>query len=227
MILTSDWTRTGSQQGSNDGGTYLNPEGVAYYVKHSESSDHARNEVLASRLYALAGIRAAVVTLIETEQGLGVASLMIEGAAADLKSRKSDAEYLAQIQQGFAVDAWLANWDVAGLVYDNIVSDINGCPVRIDAGGALLFRAMGAPKGGAFGHNVSEVSTLANGSNRTSAALLGSMTAEQVAQSIEIVAGLTDQQIRSAVESVGFGEQTSQTLVNTLLARRDDLAARL
>jgi hypothetical protein len=47
------------------------------------------------------------------------------------------------VTDAFAVDAWLANWDVAGLNYDNTVL-VQGRAVRIDVGGSLRYRASAA-----------------------------------------------------------------------------------
>ena len=48
-------TRVGGQLGSNPAGLYQDADGRRYYIKTLESLDHARNERLAARLYALAG----------------------------------------------------------------------------------------------------------------------------------------------------------------------------
>jgi hypothetical protein len=37
------------------------------------------------------------------------------------------------------VDAWLANYDVAGTGHDNIIVDNNGVAHRIDSGGGLRY----------------------------------------------------------------------------------------
>jgi hypothetical protein len=51
------------------------------------------------------------------------------------------------LKKGFIVDVLLANWDVIGMEFDNIIIPKNGKPaVRIDNGGSLIFRAQGKKK---------------------------------------------------------------------------------
>ena len=59
------------------------------------------------------------------------------------------------------MDAWLGDWDVVGLNYDNLLQK-GGRAVRIDVGGSLRFRAQGGVKGQAFGKTVDEFDTLRN-----------------------------------------------------------------
>ncbi len=51
-----------------------------------------------------------------------------------------------EAQRFWAVDVLLSHWDVVGLVMDNLLVDQKNRPVRIEAGGAGLFRAQGTPK---------------------------------------------------------------------------------
>jgi hypothetical protein len=44
---------------------------------------------------------------------------------------------------------------------DNL-GTVNGVPTALDLGGALSFRAQGAPKGAAFGSTVGELDTMRN-----------------------------------------------------------------
>src|SRR5690606_1928514 len=112
----STWKKVGEQGGSNPGGTYEAPDGSRYYVKFSKSSDHARNEVLADTLYKMAGVDTANLQLLDLGNGkLGTASPIMENAKQDLSSKMKSKSYLDKIREGFAADAWLANWDVAGL----------------------------------------------------------------------------------------------------------------
>jgi len=56
----------------------------------------------------------------------------------------------------------LANWDVVGLEYDNIGCADKKCSkaFRVDVGGALLYRALGQPKGKLFNSIPTEHKTL-------------------------------------------------------------------
>ena len=94
---------------------------------------------------------------------------------------------LSGVAEGFAVDAWLGNWDVVGLGYDNL--QCNGKKaIRVDVGGALEYRAQGKKKGNAFGLTVSEVDTLRDASVNPQAA--------------HVFAGLTQDQIKESVKNV-------------------------
>ena len=228
-VSTADWTRTGGPAGStvrNDSGFYRDPDGGEHYVKTPSSEDAARNEVLAGQLYKLAGVDVANTRLVDHNGKLSVDSEIVPGSRPDLADRLDDPGYKRRLQEGFAVDAWLANWDVAGLGYDNVVSDRDGNPVRIDAGGALMYRAQGAPKGEAFGDSVGEWDTLRDGSNPNAAALFGDMTDEQLRASAQRVLNISPQQIDEAVDAAGFDPDTAAMLKDRLKARRLDIARR-
>lgn len=222
------WRKVSGSLGTHPGGFYVTPERARYYVKEARSPAHARNEILASRLYALAGVP--VVHLEPVRRcGLlvGTASPVVVGARADLWEHLADPAYMARVWAGFAVDAWLANWDVVGEDFDNIVSDAQGRPVRVDVGGSLLFRAMGAPKGDDFGPDVREWETLRDGTNPMTAAVFGAMTPEHLHAAAAQVLTLTTEQISHAVRSVGFDRRTGQGLAAQLLTRRASLARRI
>jgi hypothetical protein len=67
-----------------------------------------------------------------------------------------------EMQNGFVLDALLANWDVMGIyASDNVLIDKNGTPYRIDNGGALNYSGLGNLKpAGAFGNEVTELDKL-------------------------------------------------------------------
>lgn len=229
-IDISGWTKKpGSQMGSNAGGIYTDQNGKEWYVKLSQSDDHARSEVLADDLYKAAGVQTSNLKLADVGGGkLGTASEMMPGVKQDLSSHLNDPAYMAKIQDGFAVDALLANWDVAGLGYDNIVTDAHGNPVRVDPGGALLFRAQGQPKGDQFGNKVGEWESLrgqGSHSNAQATALFGKMTDQQLADSAKHVEALTPEKINSIVDAIGFDHKTATELKDKLAARREDIIA--
>jgi hypothetical protein len=93
-----------------------------------------------------------------------------------------------QIGKNFALDALMANWDVVGLTKDNILVK-DGVALRADNGGALLYRAQGAPKGAKFGAEVTELESMRNSSiNPSTAAVYKHLTDAEVRQQmIEIV----------------------------------------
>lgn len=225
MKNTTAFRRITGPLGTQPGGVFETPKGQRYYVKQSKSDDHARNEVLASLLYTMAGVDVVQVELVEHNGRLGTSSPMIDGAKQDLYKRlqSRDSDYKAKIRRSFAVDAWLANWDVAGLVFDNIVSDANDNPVRVDTGGCLLYRGMGEPKGAWFGNKADEWETMRDFVDAPQAAhLFAGITREDLLVSALKVVMVTSEQIRGAVRSVGFGEPVASLLI----ARRVDIANR-
>jgi hypothetical protein len=220
----SGMKKVGGQAGSNVGGTFESPEGQRYYVKKAKSAQHASNEVAASQFYALAGIDVPQVIKGENATGLGsglqTASRMVPNAKSNLKTKLGDSAYKKKVQEGFAIDAWLANWDVAGLSYDNIVTDADGKPHRIDVGGALLYRAQGKPKGTAFGNTVTELKTMRTGSvNAQAAALFGDMTDDDIRASAAKLATISESDIDQVVANSGLPSHVATTLKN----RRQDI----
>jgi len=90
-----------------------------------------------------------------------------------------------KIRQGFVADAFLANWDVLGRVYDNVLVK-DGVPYRIDNGGALFFRAKGGMKPvSQFSNVVVELDTMRTmypgGSNNT---IFGPLTNDDIHKQI-------------------------------------------
>src|SRR4029077_19762231 len=79
-------------------------------------------------------------------------------------------------QEDFAIQAWIANWDAAGIDNTNIGIDENGQVVPTDLGGSLLYRAQGEPKGAGFNQFAPEWDSLRDSTvNQQTADLYGSM----------------------------------------------------
>ncbi len=216
------WEKIGGQLGSNEGGTYRDPQGNEYYVKVPKSPSHAQNESLASTFYEELGINATQVSLGFDNGELRIVSPMVQGSTPDFESRLDDQDYINKLKEGFAVDAWLANWDVVGLVYDNVISDSDGNPLRVDPGGSLLWRARGLPKGDAFGDEVVELDTFRDADlNPQSASVFGNMTDEEVRMSAEKLLQITPQRIDELVDSIVTDPKEAATLKTRLKRRRD------
>jgi hypothetical protein len=180
----------GPQAGSNPGGLYEDSMGKKWYIKFPASEDHAKNELLASKLYGLLGIDGPHCKLVRKDGKVGIASAIIDGLKIDAAALASGAPGVAE---GFGADAWLGNWDTMGLGFDNMKVDAKGHAVRIDPGGALLFRAQGGPKGDAFGTTVTETVTLRDPKlNPQSASVFGKLTQEQITQSMVPVMEIPD-----------------------------------
>lgn len=223
---TSSWKQVGGQAGSNEGGLYEAPDGTRYYIKTGETPSHARTELLTTRFYREAGIPIPEVTEVSHHGQVAVASKMVPGAKSDLGSRLGDEPYLDKIREGFAIDAWVQNWDVVGMVFDNIVSDENGNPFRIDTGGSLIYRAQGKPKGDAFGPEVVELDTFRDPSKKSGKVFSG-ITNEQMHDSGMRLQAITPEKIDEIVDGVGLDEGEAQHIKEVLKARRSFILDKL
>lgn len=111
-------------------------------MKVPKSTNIAKNEILASKLYTAAGVTVRELKQASAGGKTAIASLIIP----DLEKFADGSEHVAGVMDGFAVDAWLANWDVVGLLHDNLLVNENSRAVRVDVGGSLLYRAQGEPQ---------------------------------------------------------------------------------
>lgn len=222
---TANWKKVGAQAGSNPGGVFEDENGQKWYVKQSKSDAHARAEVLSDQLYKASGIDAAGVKLAKVNGKLGTASPMIDGAKDDLYSKYSDKTYMDKIREGFAVDAWLANWDVLGLEDDNIITNAEGNPVRIDTGGTLMFRAQGGLKNsqqpGAWGNEVKDWDGLRQFGTAPKA--FKDMSDQQMVDSAARVEAVTPEEIDAMVDALGYTGGDALHVANILKARREDI----
>lgn len=220
----SNLTKIGNQKGSNPGGIYQDTTtGKKYYVKEPDSEDIARNEVLAAKLYEAAGVDVPTLHLMKEGKTVRIASEIIEDLQQDGSQLASG--NIQGINDNFMVDAWLANWDVAGLGYDNLL--IKGSKaIHIDVGGALRYRAQGGLKGQAFGKEVLEIESLRDlGMNPQSAAVFANVTKDDMVAGARRVLSLSSQQIEEMVETYGPTTKRERTrLVNTLVARQKYIA---
>ena len=222
------WKKVGPQTGSNPGGMYTDPTGQRWYVKFMGDTAKARerslNEVVATDLYRAAGVNVPEVQMLRYGGGkTGVASRIQQ-------VKKGTPDTLGKVEgvhDGMAVDAWLANWDVVGLEFDNLAINAAGKAIRIDTGGSMLYRAQGAPKGKAWGNVVTEMESLRNkGINPQAARVFGNITETQLRASVERVAAMTDEQIATIVQTRWGLNPKSQGLIDTLKARRNDMRAK-
>jgi hypothetical protein len=188
-------------------------------VKTLESVAHARNEMLAAKLYQLAG--APTLSYVPTQSPDQIAT---EWVALDKRCvAHLSASERKQAQQWLGVHAWTANWDAAGFDGDN-QGVVNGQVVTLDVGGALAFRAHGDPKGKAFGTRVDELDVLrSEEANPHAARLFADMGRDEISQAIMKVVQIPDEQIRKII----LDHSGSQALAEKMIARKADMAGRL
>lgn len=212
----------GPQKGSNPGGLYKDTTtGDTWYIKTPQSLAHAQNEVLAAKLYQSAGVEVPELRLTTLGGKPAVASRIVDDLA---KKPPAELAKAAGVREGFVVDAWLANWDVVGAGFDNLLVR-NGAAVRVDTGGALLFRAQGATKGAAFGDAVTELETFLDAAkNPNTAKVFAGMSQDDLVASAKRVLAIDDDTIRALVKEYGPEGDLGDTLAKRLIARKKYLA---
>lgn len=217
-IQIKDLKPAGPKMGSNPGGVYEDKYGNKYYAKHLKSPAHVTNELTAASLYKLAGSNTLdYVPVGDSDHTVATKFAKLDKAnVKDLTTKEK-----REAQKDFVVHAWLANWDAAGTGGDN-VGVKGGKVTTLDVGGALEFRAQGAPKGKAFGEHVGEIAAMTDPkTNSDSAQLYGAMTAEEMAEAAKKVTSLSDEQIRATVKAAGGSDELAEKLIK----RRDSIAA--
>jgi phage-related protein (TIGR01555 family) len=214
----SSLTKVSGKMGSNEGGVYKDKGGQEYYVKQPKSAAHVTNENTAARLYQLTGAH----TLEYMDAGPKHVATKLEKLVANNVSQMTSEEKKTA-QKDFMTHAWLGNWDAAGMGGDN-QGVLNGKVTTLDVGGSLLFRAQGEPKGDKWGPKVSETLTLLDsGMNPDTAALFGGMTKDEKIASAKQVTEIPNNAIREVVAAGGMDEE----MANTLIARKNDIAAQV
>lgn len=224
MMMLDDFVRVGDKPGGSvPGGLYVHRETRDAWIVKFPGSDRARNEVLAGRLYRLCGVRVPDLELVRLttvdergEPNVAVASRVVPNLR---RPGRVDGR-LAGLLDAFGVDCWLANWDVVGLEYDNVLVDGDGNAVRIDLGGSILFRAQGKPKGDAFGDVAVEIVSMRQPEiNPQAASVFRDFGDHHAEASARMLRAADDETIAQAVAEVGLPSWVAARLI----ARRDSL----
>ena len=212
-------------------GTFRDQDGNRWYVKKPRTTDMARNEVLAAKLYALAGVKVPDTELGQIDGSACVASRVIEGGekipyeVTNPAQSARNVAALSGVHAGFVADCWLANWDNTGMTFDNILA-VDGEGYRIDFGGALQYRALGQSKGDAFGDRVDEINTLRDKNiNPASADVFKNITGEALLSGANRIANIPAGHIEQVVRAYGPpGEAENTRLLQKILNRRINVA---
>jgi len=194
-----DLEQVSGQKGSNEGGLFKDKHlDTLHYVKWPNGAARAKIEALTAMLYAYAKVSVPTVRAVRFQDKDAVMSDWIEDAQSMTISEMGKHK---DVRDGFAVDAWLANWDVVGLQADNVVKGPGNKAYRIDLGGSMLFRAQGKPKN--FPATVPELENMRNpGVAPQASKVFAKLTKAQLRASVKKVAAITDAQIDHAVDSV-------------------------
>ncbi len=211
-----------TQKGSNAGGLYTDTMGQKWYVKIPKSEDHAKNELLAAKLYEAAGVAVPELKLVQSNGKAAIASKWVDG----MSKVGADIKHADGALEGFAVDAWLANYDSVGTGYDNLLKDADGKAVRIDVGGALLYRAQGLPKTN-FNASVVELQGMLDPNvNHYASQVFGGITPAQLKAGSTKVAAVSPETIKDLVDQYGPGSADEKAaLADLIIARRETVLA--
>jgi len=224
----TEYTQYAPQEGSNKGGYFyhVNNPSDRWYFKFPDDEGRIANEILASKLYQAAGVEvpelAYVEGVVDGKQVRGLGSRIIDNVEKS-QAKITSGTIRAGIGDAYAVDAWLANWDVVGGAYDNLLVKDGVRAVRCDVGGALLYRAKGGLKGSAFGETVGELETLRDSSKNIQAYnVFKHMTKEELRAGAKKVIGMRDDQIRKIVDDYAPGDTAAKKqLADKLIKRRN------
>jgi hypothetical protein len=219
----SSWKKLERSIGSNPGGVYEDPaSGARHFIKFPQRHpEQANAEKLADAIYTALGIPAKDSRLVTADGTLGLASPMLAGSH---EIGASGVNASPDIKRGYVADAYLASWDVFGMVYDNILR-VGGQDYRVDNGGTLFFRAQGEAK--AFpADRVDELDSLIAPGRQGRRAFAGLTDADVQAQAQHLVSTLTDAKLVQLVAEAGLTGDRATAYQTALQGRRDVLAKR-
>jgi hypothetical protein len=227
--FSTTYEKVGEQLGSNKGGLYKDPKsGKQFYVKHGTPASH-QNEVLANSLYSAAGIDVPNTALINFKGGHSVRSEWLPNP----KTHKSNTATISpplkgnkQLQEGFLVDALLANWDVVGQNFDNIVESDKKF-YRVDQGGALNLRAQGKEKTDFHtwsSEYIGELDSMTSDAEAPQASqAFASMSEDTMLAAANKLYKLTDSKISELVDASGLPPKKMDAMADTLIRRRNSI----
>lgn len=226
-VLFDDLVQIGDQDGSNVGGLFKSViDDQEFYVKAPDTELMAKVEVLSSKLYQAAGVKVADVNLMQIKGKIGGRNIDRVGVASRIEKiddiDTGDMGALSGAKEGFAADAWLANWDVignGGPKQLNLKKMADGSSFRIDTGGTLFFRAQGGRK--AFsGSDIPELDSL-RFNEFNSGKVFGDISEDQIVAGVARIVAISDDDIRRLVSDV-MGDDADD-LAEVLIGRRDVL----
>ena len=213
-----DVKRVSEKLGSNEGGWFEKQNGEKYYVKFYENPNQGRAEFIANAIYEKAGIKAAHTERVLIGGREAIASAAVENARS---AAAVDQAASFDVQNGFVADAFLANWDVVGATYDNIVQNKDGL-YRIDNGGSLIFRAQGGDKEFSA-KEIPEIDSMRIRGRQTGEVFSGITEEEIQRQAQEFVQKVQPEDILSIVNQSGISGKARERVLQGLLGRREYL----
>lgn len=215
-LIASTLKKISEQLGSNPGGWHEDAETKKhYYIKFYKNPDQARTEFVANEIYRRLRIKAAQSELFEMDKRLAIASAAIPDAQPAYWQEQLEDQ---DVRAGFVADAYLANWDVFGLNWDNIVRGKDGM-YRIDNGGTLTFRAQGDAK--IFSSDtIPELDTMRD-PHYASGRIFNTLSEDDVRnQAVELAERLQENDIENIVRRSGMNQERADATARALIGRR-------
>lgn len=198
--------------------------GALYVRKRGANEAHLREEMTADAIYRALGANVPEFQQYRDARGalVKLARFIPDTtslADLDAKARK---KAIAQLQQGFAMDALLGNWDVIGLGEDNVLIGKDGTVYRIDNGGAMRFRAQGQPKApNLFNGGVVDLWSMRDAAiNGSASRVFGKLTPVEIGRQARDV---TARWYGADMEAIIGGLQTDDALYDILSERVKNL----
>lgn len=204
--------KIGGQAGSNAGGLYEDADSdkTKWYVKTPQSKQHAANESFANRMYTAAGTPSPDVA--KSADGSKFGSKIIESTDWHVVTDpvQKDAMQTA-VARDFVVDAWLANWDAP--LNDNIRwSEEMQAAIRVDNGGAVMYRARGGVRN--LTPDVKELQTMRSASTSPDGARLYSkVTAQDERDGVERILAISPERIKNLAKEEGLPSNVADDLI--------------
>ncbi len=125
------------------------PDGTQYVIKYGGCPEHVLEETYADACYRAMEVPVPDGGLHEGGRKPAKVSEFIPGPSFRKLLLNGDVRLgvvIEELRKGFAADALLANWDVIGVAYHNIILGEDGIVYRIDNGSALRRRNVGLLK---------------------------------------------------------------------------------
>lgn len=183
-----------------------------YWVKkEGKNNDHCLNESDANQAYQALHVPVPssqlYINTTNTEERMILITQFIEGKtlysylASATPEQASDVK--RKLKRFFVIDCLLGNWDVIGLLMDNIIVDQAGTPWRIDNGGSLEYRAQGDLKEALWNPIVSELETMIDPKiNPSTARIFEGIEIEEILEQISEIEQYKEKLLQAVSEKV-------------------------
>jgi hypothetical protein len=225
----TSWKKVSGSQGTEKGGVYEAPNGDRFYVKVPDNPERAQNEVLANKLYQLAGARTAPAELVMVGGQLGSATRMLEGHQKVNWDNDLQTE-LASLN--LAQHVWLNNWDAIGAGSENPMANIVMGSLEkgqkkqqfiVDTGGSLDYSGAGGSGKKQFSPDAGQTwDNMQNHAiNPSAAKVFKSQDPDAYLQGLAMVAKVDTDYAKALVER--YRPNDSEKLIQTLMDRQKSL----